>query len=63
MSTQPKTPQRDERLYKRALAYILLLDITQGTLQDFGKINVSDKSMVATVAYDEVTKQAYSAKQ
>lgn len=62
MSTQPKIPQRDERLYKRALAYILLLDMTQGTLLDFGKLNVADKSVVATVAYDEVTKQAYASK-
>lgn len=47
--------ERDEKLCKKTLAYLITMDVTADALHSLGSANTADSSMLASVVYDEVT--------
>ena len=58
MATTIARSDKHERLYKNALVYAILFDLTSTALKGIGRVNTANKLKTATIVYDEITRQA-----
>lgn len=55
--------QNIEQQTRKALAYVICLDLVKGALSNIGSVNSADGSKTASIVFDEVSKAAETQKQ